>query len=888
MTALLIAAIFSLSPGDDDLIWIEGEAARTREVSPKHSWYNSIKTELLSGGDWISNYGDKDGIVVYDVPVKSGGTYTLWVRANPVAGAALAWKLGDADWKEIDPRGAVDHVNLAADNRFDMRMIAWMKAGPVELKPGTATITFKMHSSVSHHGGLDCFCFTKKPFTPSGARKPGEKLGLAEPGTWAFEPEEDEFSPGALLDLRSLNEKAAGESGFVQRTPAGDFALGNGQSVRFWAVNTSGPPGDPENLKKHARFLAKRGVNMVRWHGSLAPKGDKTKINEVDVAEIDRVQRFVAAMKAEGIYTTFSPYWAVAVPANPNWALKGHPNGTLTGMLFWDEDLQAAYKGWLREFFTRKNPYGPPLAQEPALAIFQIQNEDSLLFWTIESVKGEERRRLGAKFGAWAAKKHGSIEKVKEAWGGTSADGDDWAAGVAGLMHMWEFNSDQKGGRLQRLADTLQFYSETMYAFNKGVAEFLRKDVGCKMLINAGNWYTANNLLMLDAEHWSYTANDIIGMNHYVTSGAHINPTDQGKTGYMVARGDYYQDGSVMFNPRKLATNRKLVAGYPYLISECTWVPPMSYQGEAPFLTAAYSSLTGFDILYWFAMTQVGYDRTVNKWQVATPSFLGGFPAASLLFRKHLLKQAEPVVHEERALNDIWTLRSTVIGEEESYDPNRSSGYLPKEVNMKGGVNPLAFLVGPVEVKYGGDPAKTTAVDLTKYIDDQKKTVTSATGELTFNHGDGWCTIDAPKAQGVTGFLSKTGTFALKTVTIESKNEYATILAVPLDDRTLASSRSILVQVTTHCRPYHWKESPATFKDPGGKTSYEGKRIDDTGAEPWNEVNTQAQISVKNGSLKKAIVLDPNGMPAGELKTETRGGTFVVTLPANALYVVLQ
>jgi hypothetical protein len=35
--------------------------------------------------------------------------------------------------------------------------------------------------------------------------------------------------------------------------------------------------------------------------------------------------------------------------------------------------------------------------------------------------------------------------------------------------------------------------------------------------------------------------------------------------------------------------------------------------------------------------------------------------------------------------------------------------------------------------------------------------VTSATGELTFNHGDGWCTIDAPKAQGVAGFLAKKG-----------------------------------------------------------------------------------------------------------------------------------
>lgn len=885
---MMITLLLALALGNDDLLWIEGEAPKTKEVGPPHGWYNSIKKDLLSGGDWISNFSGKDGLVTYDVAVKKAGSYTLWVRANPI-GAALAWKLGDGEWKEIETGKAVDQVNLAADSKPDMRFVAWMKAGPVELKPGTVTISFKMHSANQHHGGIDCFCLTTKSFSPNGARKPGQKLGLAEPGTWAFEPDEDEFSPKALLDLRNLNEKVAGEKGWVQRTPDGDFALGDGKPVRFWAVNThGGPSADLESMRKHARFLAKRGVNMVRWHGAINPKGAQSKITDVDVAEIEKVQKYVAAMKAEGIYTTFSPYWAISATANPSWNLKGHPTGNLPGTLFWDEDLQTAYKGWLREFFTRKNPHGPPLAQEPALAIFQIQNEDSLLFWTIEHVKGEERRRLMQKNGAWLVKKYGSLDKAKEAWGGTRADGDDFPAGVAGFMHMWEFNSDQKGGRLRRLADTLQFFAETMHAFNKDIGEFLKKELGCKMLVNAGNWHTANNLLMLDAEHWSYTANDIIGMNYYVNAGPHINPAEQHKTGYLVSQGDYFQDGSILRMPRRLATNRKLVAGYPFLISECTWVPPMSYQAEAPFLTAAYSSLTGFDVLYWFAMGQVGYDRTVNKWQVATPAFLGGWPASSLLFRKGYVKKAEPVVHEERALEDLWTLRSTVIGEEESFDPNRHTGHLPKEVTLKGGVHPLAFLVGPVEVKYGGDPARTTAVDLAKYIDDSKKVVKSATGELTFNHGDGWCTVDAPKAQGVCGFLSKAGPFALKTVTIESKNEYAAILAVPLDDRELASSQSVLLQVTTRCRPFRWKESPATFKDPEGKNTYQGKRIDDTGAEPWNEAETQAVITVRNPRLKKAIALDANGMAAGELRAESKGGAFVVTMPPNALYVVLQ
>src|SRR5882672_1972541 len=890
MISILLAAFASLSSpsGDDDLIWIEGEAAKTKDVCPPHGWYNNIKKDLLSGGDWLHNFGDKDGTATYDVPVKKEGTYTLWVRANPI-GSALAWKLDEGEWKEIQTGQNFDQVNLATDNRPDIRFLAWMKVGPVELKAGTSTITFKMHSGNNHHGGLDCFCLTTKSFTPSGARKPGQKLALAEPGTWAFEPDEDEYSADALFDLRGLNEKVAGESGFVQRTASGDFALANGQPVRFWAVNSGGGPSpDIADIRKHARFLAKRGINMVRWHGFLNPKGPQSKITDVDVHEIEKVQTYVAAMKAEGIYTTFSPYWAIAASANPNWGLKGHPSGNLPGLLFWDEDFQAAYKGWLKEFFTHKNPHGPPLAQEPAIAIFQIQNEDSMLFWTMESVKGEERKRLLQKFGAWAAKKYGSMDKARDAWGGTKADGDDFGNTTAGLMHMWEFDPNQTGGRLQRLADTLQFYSETMYAFNKNIAEYVKKDLGCKMLINAGNWHTANNLVMLDAEHWSYTANDIIGMNYYVNAGVHINPEDNSKTGWMVAKGDYFQDGSMVFTPRRLATNRKLVQGYPYLISECTWVPPMSYQAEAPFLTAAYSSLTGFDVLYWFAMGNLGYDRTVNKWQVACPASMGGWPASSLMFRKGYVRKAEPAVHEERALNDIWTLRSTVIGEEESFDPNRHTGHLPKEVNLKGGINPLAFLVGPVEVKYGGDPAKTTAIDLAKYIDEQKKVVTSSTGELTFNYGGGTCTIDAPRAQGVTGFLSKAGPFALKTLTIDSKNEYAAILAVPLDDQDLASSGKVLVQVTTMSRPYHWKESPATFKDPEKKNTYQGKRIDDTGAEPWNEVETQAVITIRNPKLRKATALDPNGMPTAEVPVEARDGSLTLTLPKNAMYVVLQ
>ncbi len=39
-------------------------------------------------------------------------------------------------------------------------------------------------------------------------------------GKWDFKPERDTFSRDSLLDLRSMNEKIAGESGFVRRARA--------------------------------------------------------------------------------------------------------------------------------------------------------------------------------------------------------------------------------------------------------------------------------------------------------------------------------------------------------------------------------------------------------------------------------------------------------------------------------------------------------------------------------------------------------------------------------------------------------------------------------------------------------------------------------------------
>ena len=123
-------------------------------------------------------------------------------------------------------------------------------------------------------------------------------------------------------------------------------------------------------MARNARFLAKIGVNMVRFHGSFSPREKAAKLTEVNRKEIDRCWKLVAAMKKEGIYTTISPFWGHAghSGAQASWGLEGYGKEDVWGLLFFNEEMKAAYKGWMRELYTKKNPYtGVPLAKEPAV-----------------------------------------------------------------------------------------------------------------------------------------------------------------------------------------------------------------------------------------------------------------------------------------------------------------------------------------------------------------------------------------------------------------------------------------------------------------------------------------------------------------------------------------
>ncbi|HEX8234789.1 MAG TPA: hypothetical protein VF600_02445 [Abditibacteriaceae bacterium] len=713
-------------------------------------------------------------------------------------------------------------------------------------------------------------------------------------GTWAFTPPRDEFSADALLDLRYLNEKVAGQSGFVRRSADGnDFVLGNGKPARFWSILSFYKNEENPEWSHHARWLAKRGVNLVRLFGDLF-SDENSKLTDIRIRERDKVWRSVAAFKKEGIYTSYMPFWSHVVSSKhlKSWGIPGDEDQSPSGLLFFDTTMQSGYKSWLKQMFDTKNPYtGLRLADDASLAIIELQNEDSLLFWTAQGIKGQQLRNLEKLYGDFLIKKYGSLDKASATWLAAGAadltfqEGgkDDFAQGRAGLYITWQLTQPQTGYKAVRLADQLQFLGETMRNFNAEMVRYLRQDLGCKQLINAGNWKTADPVLLNDVERWSYTVGDVISVNRYYT-GIHNGP----RAGWSWDVGDTFTHATALLDPRSLPLNMKQVAGFPNVVSESGWIAPSKYQTEGPFLTAAYGSLTGVDTVIPQSIGSSEWQNSADgKWHQGTPQTLGQFPAAALMFRNGYIKKGAPVVHEERTMADLWNRRDPLIAEDKSFDPNRDAGSGGSKNNLKSAVNPLAFLVGPVQVKYGGDPKKTSIANLKPFINETAKNIRSNTGEINLDYGNGLCTVNTPLAQGATGFMENFLTIKLSDVTLRSTNEYSTISVVSMDAKPIRQSRKLLVQVGTIVRPTGWQEKDATFED-DSKKPVQGKQIVAVGKTPFQITNIDATVVVNNPSLRSATLLDINGMAVGAIPAMRQGATFSVKLPSNAMYVVLR
>ncbi len=236
--------------------------------------------------------------------------------------------------------------------------------------------------------------------------------------------------------------------------------------------------------------------------------------------------RCVAAMKKQGIYTVISPFW----PHNGHmggwipkeWGIEGYAgNDEMWEVLFFNDKLKEAYKAWVKYLYTTPNSYTRvALKDEPAVAIIQVENEDSPLFWTMNGVKPALKKMVGAQFSKWLQKKY------------PQANYKD----TVELINIYDFTIPPRSAEhAKQVRDQLQFYAENQRAFYDDMVHYYRDVLGCKQLINGNNWRTASQSRLLDIERWTNSGAGVIAVNKY------FDPQHKGpNSGWRIDPGDFY------------------------------------------------------------------------------------------------------------------------------------------------------------------------------------------------------------------------------------------------------------------------------------------------------------------------------------------------------------
>lgn len=869
---------------DKSYIWWEAEDADDHNFPESQAFAprNDKEKATLSEGGWLQTDKSANGTASWTVDVPEDGTYYFWTRKF--------WAHGPFKWHFNDQPEQHCKRSASLVDSVQMRKFVcsnWVPLGKVTLKKGKNTLRIKADPEATAFG-IDCWLLSKKSFFPNGPFKPGKKYNRTEPGWFCFEPDPDKYTGKDLLDLRFLNQKRAGDEGFLKSKGMDVVFEKTGKKAKFWGVNAGCGFGDDKaSIDYFVKKLAKYGVNMVRVHSGVHDNKSKDALS-VNKAYLDKLHYFVAALAKQGIYTNLSFYFPLWFKITDAYKLEGYyeeDKKTPFSLIFYHPRMQEIYKSWAKGLLTTKNPYtGMSLAEDPAVGIVEIVNEDGLFFWTFMPYSGQPEqcvKILEKKFGDWLILKYGSIDEAFKTWGksGTAkVKGTNVAEGRVGLYHpgfLGSFDWAVKARNHKRAVDQVTFLVEFQRNFYKNMSDYFRKDLGVKGMISASNWHTVDAKNLAALEKYTYTVCDIIDRHGYF-GGMHKGDN----ASWSVRKGHTYKDRSGLTEPDSL-TKELQYGTKPHMISEYNYPTPNRFRTEGVYMASTYGSLTGTDSFFYFAMHRPDWRKTNTKFPVFTPAVMGQFPAFSYIYREGIVKEGPVVADFTYSLKDLLNLKGTDIVEVAYMDELRKKDIKNKkntQIEMPNVIDPLAYYVGQVRVGFSKDKSDSKLMDLTPFIDHKNKTIKTTNGQLYWNWGKGYSTLNDPRAQAICGFLKKAGKIELGDVTISSSNEYGTIVAVAIDGKAIKDSEKILVQVMTEDKNYGFKSSGTDIK-----------KIVDNGRAPLLVKNIEGQVEIKHTSADKLQVyaLGFNGYVKSTMG-KGKDGKFTIPLEKDVLYYMIS
>ena len=699
-------------------------------------------------------------------------------------------------------------------------------------------------------------------------------------GWFPFAPAADKFGPDSGFDLRGLNEKQAGDGGFIAVREGKFVHSQTGTPLRFWAVN--GPPRelkDRDALRRHGRLLAKYGVNLVRIHGGCYDESGK-----IEPEQVKRKIAAVEGLKEEGIYSHLSiyfPLWLRPKPGTP-W-LAGYDGNTHPfAALYFNKDFQEQYRQWWKAvLLTPSEATGRRLVDEPAVAGVEIINEDSYFFWTFaaDRIPDPQIRILESQLAEWLKQKYGSLEAALGQWKGVKVPRDNPAEGRIGFRPLWNMFNEKTA----RDKDTARFLLESQRAFYQQTCKFLR-GLGFQGTITCSNWATASPQVFGPLEKYSYTAGDFLDRHGY------FGCNHKGQFAeWSIRDGHTYSDRSALrFEAEQPGKPKQFVHpvmdprydGKPSMISETTFTRPNRFRSEAPLYYALYGSLQDTDAIVHFALDGAGWNVKpgffMQPWTLMSPAMVGQFPAAAWIYRKGLVEPGEVLVDLNLKLDDLLSLAGTPLAQDAAFDELRLKD-VPRGTAIKAGsvIDPLVHYAGRTSVRFSAEGGPARLADLGPYVNRSRQTVTSTTRQLKLDYGKGVLYVNAPCVQGASGALGDAGPTRLNDLIVSSDLELGHVIAVSLDGQALASSRKILLQVMS-------EEKATDFRtEPAGESV---KRIASIGRDPWlvKDLRGTVRLLRPDAAQLKVTALDYSGYPVEDLGP----GPTIALRPATLYYLI--
>jgi hypothetical protein len=641
----------------------------------------------------------------------------------------------------------------------------------------------------------------------------------------------------SAADVSFLLDAPAGRDGFI-RVKDGHLVKPDGRRFRIWGVNLTGwskgstmlPPTNA--APAWAAELARYGISCVRFHfldrtTRERPQGlidgDRTNSLTLDPERLDRLDFFVAELKKHGVYSDLNLNVGRDYKAG-----DGVTNydiiGVAKGLTYFDDRLLELQRDYAKQLLTHYNPYtGSTYANEPAVAIVEIVNENSILeFWMRNWLRGElvstnqlrfqldlppaYEKALTAKYNEWLAKTKSAEELARlRAEAGVKSD-----APIPRLRRE-EFSGASK----ERFYAESSFYTAMETGFFRDMEKYLKETLGVKSLITG----TADHTYWIPGQPLlrSTSLLDIVD--------AHV---------YWQHPAIYGTRNTPMVNdPLHSAIvklTRSAFAGKPFTVSEVNEPNPNDYAGEMIPLLAAYGAFQDWDGVFFYT-----FEPKISGWQkfvtdpfdiTLDPVKMVQMEAGALLFLRPDVKPA--------AKTELRTYSTEQINESmrlpESERPYFTPGF-PLSLPLQHGSRVQCLDCEPT--------ATFPAADTNRLVSD--------TGELAWQVAHGWgeatdepvpgrsdtaktareyarptekgkglMTIDTKYTQGLVGFVKANGR-GTSQLSADVKNDFCAITVSSLDGRPLSQSAMMLLTACSRWqnRGVKWNERGTVWTNYG-------------------------------------------------------------------------